>query len=151
MGLFADAFGEDAILIKASVDNRSAAIELAGELLVASGKANKAYIASMLGAVEKFGPYIVIAPGIALAHGKPGDGVIETGLSLLMLESPIEFQHSQNDPVQLVFGLAATDHESHIELMAELAQFLSDQDSVNSLLTCSDTSQIRVLLGTIAK
>jgi PTS system ascorbate-specific IIA component len=151
MGIFADAFGEDAILIKASVDNRSAAIELAGELLVASGKANKAYIASMLGAVEKFGPYIVIAPGIALAHGKPGDGVIETGLSLLMLESPIEFQHSQNDPVQLVFGLAATDHESHIELMAELAQFLSDQDSVNSLLTCSDTSQIRVLLGTIAK
>jgi PTS system ascorbate-specific IIA component len=68
-----------------------------------------------------------------------------------MLESPIEFQHSQNDPVKLVFGLAATDHESHIELMAELAQFLSDQDSVNALLTCSDTSQIRALLGTIAK
>jgi PTS system ascorbate-specific IIA component len=151
MGLLADAFGEGAILIKASVDHRSAAIELAGELLVASGKAEAAYIASMLDAVEKFGPYIVIAPGIALAHGKPGDGVIETGLSLLMLESPIEFQHSQNDPVKLVFGLAATDHESHIELMAELAQFLSDQDSVNALLTCSDTSQIRALLGTIAK
>ena len=90
MGLLADAFGEGAILIKASVDNRSAAIELAGELLVASGKANQTCIASMLEAVEKFGPYIVIAPGIALAHGKPGDGVIETGLSLLMLESPIE-------------------------------------------------------------
>jgi PTS system ascorbate-specific IIA component len=151
MGLLLDAFGEGAILIKSSVDNRSAAIELAGELLVASGKANKAYIASMLEVVEKFGPYIVIAPGIALAHGKPGDGVIEAGLSLLMLESPIEFQHSQNDPVQLVFGLAATDHESHIELMAGLAQFLSDQENVNTLLTCSDSSQIRALIGTIAK
>jgi PTS system ascorbate-specific IIA component len=89
----------------------------------------------------------VIAPGIALAHGKPSDEVIETGLSLLVLESAVEFQHSQNDPVQLVFGLAATDHESHIELMSELAEFLSDQNRVNSLLTCSDSSQIRSLLG----
>jgi PTS system ascorbate-specific IIA component len=151
MGLLADAFGEDSILVKASVDNRTEAIELAGELLVSSGKAHKAYIASMLEAVEKFGPYIVIAPGIALAHGKPGDDVIETGLSLIVLRSAIEFQHSQNDPVQLVFGLAATDHESHIDLMAELAQFLSDHESVNSLLTCSDPSQIRAVLGTIVK
>jgi PTS system ascorbate-specific IIA component len=147
MGLLADAFGQGSILVKASVGNRSAAIELVGELLVASGKATNSYVQSMLEAVEKFGPYIVIAPGIALAHGKPSDAVIETGLSLLVLESAVEFQHSQNDPVQLVFGLAATDHESHIELMSELAEFLSDQNRVNSLLTCSDSSQIRSLLG----
>jgi PTS system ascorbate-specific IIA component len=147
MGLLAEAFGEGSILVKASVGNRSAAIEVAGELLVASGKATNSYVQSMLEAVEKFGPYIVIAPGIALAHGKPSDDVIETGLSLLVLESAIEFQHSQNDPVQLVFGLAATDHESHIELMSELAQFLSDQERVNSLLTCSDSAQIRALLA----
>ena len=147
MGLLADAFGEGSILVKASVGNRSAAIELVGELLVASGKATNSYVQSMLEAVEKFGPYIVIAPGIALTHGKPSDEVIETGLSLLVLERAIEFQHSQNDPVQLVFGLAATDHESHIELMSELAEFLSDQNRVNSLLTCSDSSQIRSLLG----
>jgi PTS system ascorbate-specific IIA component len=147
MGLLADAFGEGSILIKGSVDNRSEAIKLAGELLVASGKATKGYVASMLEAVEKFGPYIVIAPGIALAHGKPSADVLETGLSLLVLGSAIEFQHSQNDPVKLVFGLAATDHESHIELMSDLAQFLSDQDSLNSLLTCSDSEQIRSLLG----
>jgi PTS system ascorbate-specific IIA component len=147
MGLLADAFGQGSILVKASVGNRSAAIELVGELLVASGKATNSYVQSMLEAVEKFGPYIVIAPGIALAHGKPSDEVIETGLSLLVLESAIEFQHSQNDPVQLVFGLAATDHESHIELMSELAEFLSDQNRVNSLLTCSDSEQIRAVLG----
>lgn len=147
MGLLADAFGEGSILIKDSVDNRSSAIELAGELLVQSGKAKYSYVASMLEAVERFGPYIVIAPGIALAHGKPSEDVIETGLSLLVLKQAIEFQHSQNDPVQLVFGLAATDHESHIETMAMLAEVLSDQERVNSLLTCSDFEQIRMVLG----
>ena len=147
MGLLADAFGEGSILIQDSVDNRSAAIELAGELLVASGKVTKTYVSSMLEAVETFGPYIVIAPGIALAHGKPGEEVIETGLSLLVLTSAIEFQHSQNDPVQLVFGLASADHETHIELMSSLAEFLSEDENVKSLLTCSDSSQIRTLLG----
>ena len=147
MGLLADAFGEGSILIKDSVDNRSAAIELAGELLVQSGKAKPSYVSSMLEAVERFGPYIVIAPGIALAHGKPSDDVIETGLSLLVLKEAIEFHHSQNDPVQLVFGLAATDHESHIETMAMLAEVLSDQDQVNALLTSSESEQIRKYFG----
>jgi PTS system ascorbate-specific IIA component len=146
MGLLADAFGEGAILVKESVQNRSAAIELAGELLVQSGKAKHSYVASMLEAVERFGPYIVIAPGIALAHGKPSEDVIETGLSLLLVKQAIEFQHAQNDPVQLIFGLAATDHESHIETMAKLAELLSDQDRVSTLLTSSDSDQIRVLL-----
>ena len=147
MGLLADAFGEGSILIKESVDTRSTAIEIAGELLVQSGKAKHSYAASMLEAVECFGPYIVIAPGIALAHGKPSEDVIETGLSLLVLKQAIEFQHAQNDPVQLVFGLAATDHESHMETMAKLAELLSDQDRVSTLLTSSDSDQIRVLLG----
>ena len=147
MSMLADAFGEGSILIRESVDNRSAAIEIAGDLLVQSGRAKASYVASMLEAVERFGPYIVIAPGIALAHGKPSEDVIETGLSLLVLKQAIEFQHSQNDPVQLVFGLAATDHESHIETMAELAEVLSDQQWVNSLLTSSDSEQIRLLLA----
>ena len=147
MGLLADAFGEGSILIKESVDTRSTAIEIAGELLVQSGKAKHSYVASMLEAVERFGPYIVIAPGIALAHGKPGEDVVETGLSLLVLKQAIEFKHAQNDPVQLVFGLAAIDHESHMETMAKLAELLSDQDRVSTLLTSSDSDQIRVLLG----
>lgn len=147
MRLLADAFGKGSILVKESVANRSAAIELAGELLVESGRVKKAYITSMLEAVEEYGPYIVIAPGIALAHGKPTEDVIETGMSLLKVARPIEFQHSQNDPVQLVFGLAASNHDSHIALMAELAQFLSSQANVNALLTCSDSAQIRAILG----
>jgi PTS system ascorbate-specific IIA component len=147
MSILSDAFGEGSILIKDSVVDRNQAISIAGELLVASQKVRPEYIESMLEAVEKFGPYIVIAPGIALAHGKPSDAVVESGLSLLVIREAIEFKHSQNDPVQLVFGLAATNHESHIEVMAELAEFLSDTQRVNSLLTCSNIEQIRAVIA----
>ena len=147
MSILSDAFGEGSILIKDSVVDRNQAISIAGDLLVASQRVKAEYVDSMLEAIEKFGPYIVIAPGIALAHGKPSEAVIATGLSLLMIREPVEFKHSENDPVQLVFGLAATDHESHIEIMAELAGFLSDSDQVNSLLTCSNIEQIRSLIA----
>ena len=147
MSILSDSFGEGSIIINQSVADRDQAISVVGELLVASKRVKPDYIQSMLEAVEEFGPYIVIAPGIALAHGKPGDSVLATGLSLLTLSDPIEFKHSQNDPVQLVFGLAATDHHSHIELMAELAEFLSDSSRVNSLLTCSNIDQIRAVLA----
>ncbi len=147
MSILSEAFGDGSIIIKESVADRDEAISIAGECLVVSRKAKPEYIESMLAAVEKFGPYIVIAPGIALAHGKPGDEVLATGLSLLMIREPIEFKHSENDPVQLVFGLAATDHDSHIEVMAELASFLSDSNRINSVLTCSNIEQIRALLA----
>ena len=147
MSILSDSFGEGSIIINQSVADRDQAISVVGELLVASKRVKPVYIQSMLEAVKEFGPYIVIAPGIALAHGKPGDSVLATGLSLLTLSDPIEFKHSQNDPVQLVFGLAATDHHSHIELMAELAEFLSDSSRVNSLLTCSNIDQIRAMLA----
>lgn len=141
------AFGEDSILIREKVGDRELAIKIAGELLVNSGKVEPSYVQSMLDAVAKFGPYIVIAPGIALAHGKPGDDVIDTGLSLLVLKTPINFEHQQNDPVSLVFGLAARDHESHISIMASLAEVLSDQAKVDSLLRSTDSDQIRDLLA----
>lgn len=141
------AFGEDSILIRENVGDRELAIKIAGELLVNSGKVEPSYVQSMLDAVAKFGPYIVIAPGIALAHGKPGDDVIDTGLSLLVLKTPINFKHQQNDPVSLVFGLAARDHESHISIMASLAEVLSDQAKVDSLLRSKDSDQIRDLLA----
>ena len=147
MSTLSDSFGEGAILIKESVFDRNQAITIAGDLLVASQRVKPEYVDSMLEAIDKFGPYIVIAPGIALAHGKPSEAVVATGLSLLIIREPVEFKHSQNDPVQLVFGLAATDHDSHLEVMANLAEFLSDSKHVNSLLTCSNIGQIRALIA----
>jgi mannitol/fructose-specific phosphotransferase system IIA component (Ntr-type) len=147
MTLLASSFGPDSLAIVETLADRTEAIRLSGQLLERSGRVGPEYVSSMLDAVEKFGPYIVIAPGIALAHGKSEDGVLQTGLSLLVIREPIVFGHELNDPVSLVVGLAARDHDSHIELMGELAEFLGDEAKVNSLLQVSDLSQLRNLLG----
>ena len=146
MSVLAKALVQEAIEIRQRVKSRSEAISIAGELLVRSNRVEIEYVSSMIQAVEEFGPYIVIAPGIALAHGKPSSFVIETGLSLLILQEPIEFKHSQNDPVQLIFGLSAIDHSSHISLMAELAEFLANEAKVNLLLNSANPQSVRAIL-----
>ena len=76
----AKAFAENSIRVGAIALDREHAIEMAGELLVASGRSTPEYTESMIDAVAENGPYIVIAPGIALAHGRPSEAVLEVGL-----------------------------------------------------------------------
>lgn len=141
----AEAFAENSLRVFAAALDREHAIELAGDLLVSSGRVTPEYTVAMVDVLESHGPYFVIAPGIALAHAKPSEFVISSGLSLVTLAEPIVFGNEANDPVELVFGLCAVDHDSHLEMLAELSNLLSDNEAVNILLNAGDTEQIRAL------
>ena len=39
----------------------------------------------MIRMIEEHGPYVVIAPGLALAHARPGPEVLADGLSVVTL------------------------------------------------------------------
>ena len=47
-------------------------------------------------------------------------------LSLVTLATPVNFGHSQNDPVDLVFALGAVDKKAHIQALQQLAGLLAD-------------------------
>lgn len=123
-------------------ESREKAISLAGELLVASSRTTDAYTGEMLAVLDELGPYFVIAPGIAIAHARPSESVLSAGLSLAVLAEPVEFGSEHNDPVRLVFGLCAKDHDGHIEVLAGLAEVLSDENQVNFLLNAPDAQRI---------
>ena len=104
----------------------------------------------MIAAVEKHGPYIVIAPGFALAHSRPSPAVLRTGLSWVSLSEPVDFGSGTNDPVRLVVGLAALDHDSHIETMAALAGILSDEAMLSELIAAETAAEVHAILGRVA-
>lgn len=141
------AFGPGSIQVCAEAADWRAALRLAGDCLVESGCTLPGYTEQMIQAVEELGPYIVIAPGVALAHARPSELVLKTGLSLVTLGQPVEFGNAQNDPVSLVFALAAVNHDSHIEVLKLFASMMSNQKNVNSLLTADSISAIRRVLG----
>ena len=141
------ALGEGSILLQQSARSWRECFVLAGNALVESNRATAAYTQEMIQAFEELGPYMVIAPGIALAHGRPSAAVLETGLSLVTLSEPVAFGSANNDPVRLVIGLAAVDHDSHIDLMAALSELLMDETKVNILLQADKEALVRQTLG----
>jgi len=147
LAALSSSFAPNSIEVGVVVDSREAAIVRVGELLVASGRTSAGYVNEMLGVLEELGPYFVIAPGIAIAHARPSESVVSAGLSLAVLASPIEFGSDHNDPVRLVFGLCAKDHDGHIEVLAGLAEVLSDDVQVNFLLNAPDAAQIHEYLA----
>ena len=136
-----------AIRIGAAAADWRAAVRASGEALVASGATDAAYTDEMIRTVEELGPYIVIAPGIALAHARPSPSVRHAGMSLVTLADPVEFGHKSNDPVRLVIGLAAPDADGHVSALAMLADFLSDDGRRQQLLAATDAMTVHALVA----
>ncbi len=138
-----DLFVKDAIKAKLPLKTREEAIQTAGELLVEVGMVEPRYILAMKKVVDELGPYCVIAPGIALLHARPEDGVKHECLSLITLQHPIQFGHSTNDPVDIIFTLGAKDKQNHIEALAELANYLSKEEFLQMIRSCESSQSLQ--------
>lgn len=137
---------KEAIAVAVEADDREDAVRAAGRLLVASGAIESRYVDAMCDALETLGPYCVIAPGVALPHAKPDDGVLRTAISLVTLREPVTFGHATNDPVRLVIALAPLDKEAHLAALQELAGRLSDGEVIEQLAAATSPEEVFTLL-----
>lgn len=138
-----DLLPETAIRLHVPAADWRAAVRASGDALIAGGATTEAYSDEMIATVEQLGPYIVIAPGIALAHSRPSPAVLRPGLSIVTLAEPVPFGNQANDPVRLVVGLAAPDDTSHVEALATLAGLLADDASREGLFAARNAGDVR--------
>lgn len=103
-----------------------AATRQAAETLVSIGAATADYPSACIAVVEENGPYIVLAPGLALVHARPETGGLKVGLAVTRLAEPTYFGHAQNDPVDLLVAFCTPDQNAHVELLRSLAAALGD-------------------------
>lgn len=96
------------------------AIQVSGSLLSNNGLISEQYVADMIRCVEENGPYIVIVPGVALAHAAPPFPAAPFHASLACFSSPVEFHSSDNDPVWCVISLQATNQAEHIQKLLQV-------------------------------
>lgn len=136
----------DLIRVGFHANDRDEAVRSSGELLVRNGLAQPKYIDAMLKNVEVNGTYIVIAPGIAMPHARPEEGALDIGFSITTLDEPVIFGHPQNDPVQIVIGLCAIDHQTHLTALAELVEILMETKNVTAILEAKTPETIMNLI-----
>lgn len=143
-----DIFTIDLVLCNARVNNRDEVIQRVGKLMYNAGKIKKQYIEAMTSMIDSLGPYVVIAPGIALLHARPEDGVVDPCLALMTLSVPVAFGHPENDPVDLAFGLAANDDQMHVKALTSLAKRLATSGIIEKLRKSQSREElIQVILG----
>ena len=91
------------------------------------GVIEEIYIENMIANVYKFGPYIVLVDGFALAHASGFEGVNRIGMSLLVSDKSVDFL---GKPVVV---MASTDSKSHLKALTTLTKIISDEEKLKSL------------------
>ncbi|MCG9658092.1 Ascorbate-specific phosphotransferase enzyme IIA component [Vibrio mediterranei] len=104
------------------------AITIGTDMLITSGAIKPSYHEAIISSVEKLGPYICIAPNLALPHARPEDGVIKTAFALVTLNTPVYFE-GEDEPVDVLITLAGSSSDEHMEGLMEVTQVLDDEDS----------------------
>ncbi|VBB07122.1 phosphotransferase system eiib component type 2/3 [Lucifera butyrica] len=135
------------ILLQHTSKDWETCIKDAAQPLLEDHYINQDYVDAMIGAVKKYGPYIVVAKGVALAHARPEDGAAKLGLSIMTLKEPIYFGHESNDPVKLIFCLAAIDNFSHLKVMKSIVNIIAEEckiDKISNQYTVDDLKRVLV-------
>jgi PTS system ascorbate-specific IIA component len=139
------ALNEDSVQARVVVSSWEQAVQEVGRLMVGAGYVQEGYIEAMKRTIRELGPYSVIAPGIAMPHARPEDGVIKAGFALLTLATPVNFGNEANDPVDIVIGFAAKDKTSHIMALREIAMFFGDAKTVEMIRTARKNDQLAII------
>lgn len=129
----------DRVRLGAEAADKRDAIRQAGELLVAGGCVEPAYVEGMLGRETVMSTYL--GNGIAIPHGQfenQGD-IRRTGISVLQVPAGVEWE--PGELAYLIVGIAAVGDE-HIGVMSNLAEVIEDPAAAEELLRAADPQLI---------
>ncbi len=111
------------------------AIRMSCESLEADGTVEANYKEDIIKCVEKYGPYIVIIPGVAMPHSQENAvGVHKTAIGFMKLDKPVSFDPEDPEKdASLFFTLASCNPEQHLNNMSRLAEMLSNEGLIEDL------------------
>jgi len=133
---------EDYIQFFESFDSWEEAVQVSAQPLLDGGEIEQSYIDGMIDSVKEHGPYIVIAPNIALPHARPETGSKKIGYSIMKLEKPVSFLEDKSADASLFIALSCVDSNTHLEILQEIVMILSDQNKHDAVFAATTKKEI---------
>lgn len=138
----------NSIKLNQTAANWEEAIKIGTDLLVASGAIEPRYYDNIVSKIKEMGPYIVLAPGLAMPHARPEEGVIRTAFGLTTLAQPVDFDGEQ---ISVLVTLAGSDSDTHMEGIMEITQIFDDPDSedgvnIQKFLDCKTQEDVLAVI-----
>jgi len=129
------------------VDSWQESIRMGCKPLEADGSVDESYADQIIECVEKYGPYIVIMPGVAMPHSQENAvGVTKTTISFMKIDEPVCFD--KDDPEKyatLFFTVASCNHQEHLENIQRLSMMLMNEELVAELMEVTDSEGMLAL------
>ena len=147
VSLLQDLLSEDNVSFHYPAETWEDVIRHGGQLMVDAGFTETTYTEAMIDVVRDMGPYIVLAPGLAMPHARPEMGAKQVGTALVTLEKPIDFGSPENDPVSVAVFLCAPNKEEHIQLLTDIATLFEDEEFLDAAVNFESIEDVQAFLS----
>ena len=147
VSLLQDLLSEDNVSFRYPAETWEDVIRHGGQLMVDAGFTDPTYTEAMIDVVRDMGPYIVLAPGLAMPHARPEMGAKQVGTALVTLEKPIDFGSPENDPVSVAVFLCAPNKEEHIQLLTDIATLFEDEEFLDAAVNFESLEDVQAFLA----
>lgn len=100
------------------------------------------YYEAIIKRTNEWGPYYIIADGLAMPHAESSAGVNENGFSLVTLQKPIKFN---NDPreISVLIALAAINPEIHTsEALPQIVAVFEDESRIREIQNAKTEDEV---------
>lgn len=124
-------FDENNIQVTETCKDWKEAIKLASKPLLKENKISTIYVNNMIESVKQNGPYMVLTNYFALMHARPGVGVNQMGMSLLIVKKPVDLE---GKPVKIFLVMAAVDNTSHLSSLQKIMKIFMDDKAYQTIL-----------------
>ncbi len=118
-----------------------AAIRLSVMPLEEQGYVESRYKEEIISNVVAMGPYIVLAPYVALPHARPEQGVIKSQIAVTLFKNEVFFENKSTS-AKLFIVLAAADNNSHLDALVSITEILQDEAKVGEILKAEDAETL---------
>lgn len=119
------------------------AIQMCGNILLASNRITQSYIDSIIKSVYINGPYFVFWPHVALAHAEPAASASSLfAASMIRLKTPVCFGSEQNDPVKYIFLFVSSESKEDTDKMVRLINLCASPTLFQKLDTCGTADEV---------
>ena len=150
MGFIDYLLNNNSIACNLEADNWEEAIIKGGSFLVENKIATPEYLTTIVKKCRDNGPYIVIAPGIAMPHARPEEGALGLGYALVTLKKGIDFGDPDNDPVKLMIYIAAPNVKAHNEeAVCQIADLCDNEEAIEKIINARTAEEISSILAEV--
>lgn len=116
------------------------AIAKSADGLLKKKSIQQSYIDKIISNAEKFGNYMMVLPGILLAHAGEEDGVVENGFSISMFKQPIQSSATNGYPIHIIM-VVAMNRRKFYPAIERIIRWISDTQTIATLINEKNKSQ----------